>query len=309
MVHQWPKQHFYPRRDDTPTNAARMLAALTLLEDIACIESFLTGVTAAGVYAKADNAAILGALALLPRKAGIALIERIVGATGTTAYVACADLLARAADAAPEHAANLRASAATLVQALPAEAKRSEFWETPKTAADPSLVVDVLTALPAIDAPLADRAVSHILAFPKVYDPDIVLVPAARSLRDLGKTSPAAGRLHAACLAHLQARIAEPLAPPADWRRPSTVGCNCVHCAELSRFLADPGRGTWILRAAQAHRSHVEDTIRKAHCDVDTTTERRGSPHSLICAKNQASYERRAKQRVEDIANLGVLSR
>ena len=32
------------------------------------------------------------------------------------------------------------------------------------------------------------------------------------------------------------------------------------------------------------------------------TTERRGSPHRLICTKNQASYDRRQVQRTNDLA-------
>ena len=99
------------------------------------------------------------------------------------------------------------------------------------------------------------------------------------------------------------------IAPPSDWRRPSAVGCNCQHCTELGRFLSDPVRETWVFKAAQIHRNHVEESIRKARCDVDTITERRGSPHGLICTKNQASYQRRARQRVEDTANLAALSR
>ena len=39
--------------------------------------------------------------------------------------------------------------------------------------------MDLLTALTAIDAALADRAVAHVLALPKVYDPDSVLVTSA----------------------------------------------------------------------------------------------------------------------------------
>jgi predicted 2-oxoglutarate/Fe(II)-dependent dioxygenase YbiX len=307
MIAQWPGQRSYPRQNDTPTEAARMLQALTLLEDIACIEAFLTGITAAGNYAKADNAAVLSAVALLPGKAAAALIERIVRATAATTYPACADLLARAA--APDNATNLRAAAAALVDMLPAQAKRTEYWDQSRPVVDAGFVVDLQAALAAIDETLADRAAAHMLGLPKVYDADMVLVPAAKLLCTLAKASPAAGRLVAACIAHLEARITEPLAPPADWRRPSAVGCGCAYCTELSRFLADPGRGTWTFRAAQAHRSHVEDTIRQAHCDVDTVTERRGSPHSLICNKNQGSYERRARQRVEDIANLGALSR
>jgi len=309
MIDQWPKQHGYPRRDDAPTEAMRMLAALTMLEDIASIETFLTDVTAGGVYAKADNAAVLDALGLMPSQTGIGLIERIVRATGATAFAACADLLARAAAPAPQVATRLRDAAAALVDVLPAGTERAEFWEQPRRHVEAGFVVDLQTALAAIDETLADRAVTHILALPNTYDPDTVLVPAAKLMRGLVSRSVAAGRLHAACLAHLRGRIAKPLAPPADWRRPSVVGCQCEYCSELSRFLADPARGTWVLRAHQTHRSHVEGTIQTAHCDVDTATERRGSPHSLICTKNQASYERLARQRAEDIANVEVLAR
>ena len=38
------------------------------------------------------------------------------------------------------------------------------------------------------------------------------------------------------------------------------------------------------------------------------TTDRRGRPYSLVCTKNQASYERRAKQRRQDTENLARLA-
>jgi hypothetical protein len=53
----------------------------------------------------------------------------------------------------------------------------------------------------------------------------------------------------------------------------------------------------------------VEQTIRRAGPDVNTRTERKGSPHSLICTKNQASYERRVEQRKQDLADLERLGR
>jgi hypothetical protein len=56
--------------------------------------------------------------------------------------------------------------------------------------------------------------------------------------------------------------------------------------------------------AAQAERSHLESSIRHFRCDLDFTTLRRGSPHSLVCTKNQASYERRALQRKDDLEAL-----
>jgi hypothetical protein len=113
--------------------------------------------------------------------------------------------------------------------------------------------------------------------------------------------------LHAAVLEHLRTRSALPLEPPRDWTRPSEIGCTCQHCRDLSRFLADPLQPEWALRAAQQHRTHVEIEIKRARADVDFRTERKGSPHTLICRKNQASYERRVRQRKQDITDLAVL--
>ena len=116
------------------------------------------------------------------------------------------------------------------------------------------------------------------------------------------------GALYEACAAHLKARIAEPLEAPQDWTRPSRIGCKCQHCSALSNFLADPRLESWALRAAQQIRTHVETEIGRASADLDTETLRKGSPHSLIAVKNQASYKRRVAQRKQDLADLAVLT-
>ena len=314
MLAQWPTQHWYPRQDKAPSNATRMLTLLTQLDDTALIERFLTEVTAAGRYDKGDNAAILAALDRLPPRRAKALIERIVAGTATTVLGANADLLARAAAAwEPERAATLAGAATRLVEALPgdpaAHTAPPEPWQR-RSRVDSSIVADLLTGLSMIDPMLAERSVDHILAWPKTYGLDAVLIPAARTLVGTGTTQDTAAikQLQAACVAHLRTRIAEPLSPPADWRRASTLPCHCQHCAELARFLADPERQTWVLKAAEAARSHVEGSIRRAESDVDTMTDRRGRPYSLVCTKNQASYDRRAKQRKQDLKDLALLT-
>ena len=65
---------------------------------------------------------------------------------------------------------------------------------------------------------------------------------------------------------------------------------------------------TWIFKAAESDRRHVEETIRQAGSDVETTTDRRGRPYSLVCTKNQASYERRARQRTQDLKDVALLA-
>src|SRR6201996_3558012 len=245
MLAQWPTQDRYPRKDKTSSDATRMLTLLTQLDDTALIERFLTEVTAAGHYDKGNNAAILAALDCLPPCRAKALIERIVDGTAITVLGANADLLARAAAWGPGRAATLVGAATQLVKALPgdpaARTALQEPWQRPSRV-DPSIVIDLLTGLSLIDPMLAERSIDHILAWPKTYDRDAVLIPAARILvgADTTQGTAAIDRLQAACVAHLRARIAEPLSPPADWQRASTLPCRCQHCAELARFLAGP---------------------------------------------------------------------
>jgi hypothetical protein len=106
---------------------------------------------------------------------------------------------------------------------------------------------------------------------------------------------------------HLRARIAQPLEPPRDWTRASRLTCRCPRCTVLSQFLADPGRETWTFKAAEGDRQHVEGSIRANGCDLDVITERKGRPYSLVCTKNQASYDMRAQQRTADLDALARL--
>jgi hypothetical protein len=122
------------------------------------------------------------------------------------------------------------------------------------------------------------------------------------------RSDPAIEPLRAACLAHLRARIAAPLAPPADWRRASKPSCTCEHCRQLAAYLDDPAQKVWVLRAVEHVRGHVDGTIRSSNVDLDTSTDRHGRPYSLICSKNQASYERSAKQRTQDLADVAALA-
>jgi hypothetical protein len=100
-------------------------------------------------------------------------------------------------------------------------------------------VVDLFNAAAPIDAALARRAADHMLAWPKTYH------PTARSSRPSAtcwdRLRP---RIPQPCSSCAPPAIAEPLAPPADWRRPSKLVCTCMHCKELSGFLADPERKT-----------------------------------------------------------------
>ena len=120
----------------------------------------------------------------------------------------------------------------------------------------------------------------------------------------------AADPLREACLVHLRARIELPLAPPGDaMRSGDRLTCSCRDCSALRSFLADPVATTWTLKAVAAQRAHIEEWIKRARCDIDFRTERRGSPHTLVCAKNQASYQALVRQRAADPEHLAQIER
>ena len=312
MLRAWPRQvGWYPGRTEARSDAATLLTLLSQLQDTARIDTFLD-ILAAGAYSKGDNAAIVRAAGLLPPERAAALLEHLIASQAATNLSACGDLLARSVAArVTGRAADLSRAATALVEALPGDPARTpqrDPWRR-SLPVEPGFLVDLLTALGQIDAALADRAVDCILAWPQTYEPDAVLVPAV-----LGLTGPAAHqavaavqRLRTAALEHLRARIAEPLEPPRDWARASAIACPCAHCRELSRFLADPDRQSWTFKAPETGRRHVEESIQRSGCDLDLVTDRRGRPYSLVCTKNQASYDRRAQQRQRDLAHLAQL--
>ena len=311
MLGCWPR-HTNARAHEGKSAVATVLPLLVRLQDSEQIGAMLVGATAAGAYGAGDNPAIVQALKLLlPPRAG-ELLRAAVQANADLHIGGCADLLARAS-AVSAWRGVLQDAAKALLDAMPGGPARREAqadaWR--RESADAAVVHDALRALVHIDAALADRAVSHWLAWPKTYGLDTVIVPALRWLseRPAALNRPAGQRLRAAALAHLQARVALDLAPPADWQRDAQVACRCEHCQSLSRFLQNASQDVWRFKARESDRCHVEDSIRQGHLDIDCTTERKGSPHVLVCSKNQASYERRVKQRradLDDLARLGA---
>jgi len=281
---------------------------------------------ALGAYDQADNAQLVELLGRVPAARASELLAALVKGNAQVAPEACAALLARSIDQAVLDAEHLRPAAVALLAGLPgaprpnagkdngdgddaAAAEVIPQWRM----ARPSqrLVADTLRALDLIDPSLAEQALARCLSDPERYPMDAILLAAALSLADSAAPLPAgsaSARLRETVLEHLERRIAEPLQPPADWQRPAELGCRCQYCQDLSRFLASPSESTWQLKAAQAARSHVEHRIQWDQCDLDCSTNKLGRPYTLICTKNQASYERRVRQREQDLADRARLT-
>jgi predicted 2-oxoglutarate/Fe(II)-dependent dioxygenase YbiX len=312
MLETWPRQvGWYPGRREAPSDAATLLTLLTQLQDTVHIDTFLD-LLATAAFNKGDNASIVRAASLLLPERAATLLEHLIARHAATNLSACADLLAQSVAArVPGRSADLSRAATALVEALPGDPARmpqGDPWSRVRPV-EPGCLVDLFTALGQIDAVLAERSADHILAWPQTYEPDTVLVPAVLGLT--GQAAPQAvtaiQRLRTVALEHLRARIAEPLEPPRDWVRASTIACSCAHCRDLSHFLAAPDRQRWTFKAPEAARRHVEESIRRGGCDLDLATDRHGRPYSLVCTKNQASYNRRAQQREHDLAHLARL--
>jgi hypothetical protein len=159
---------------------------------------------------------------------------------------------------------------------------------------------------------LLSRLVDHALARPEKYPLTTVHMGALTALEPWLKKNvkePSDGLSHwlAACREQLEALTAQTPQPPADFRRDAEISCKCADCAELKRFLKDPAEPVHHFRAAEPRRQHLESNIRQHHIDLDLRTERRGSPYTLVCTKNQASYEAKLKKFHEDQEHLATV--
>lgn len=308
MIRTWPKHRvYYVSFSEKPSSAGRMLACLSRLDDVAHIEAFLGVMVEHGAYDGGDNPMLVDALGKLPLKQAIPWLKRFIDTYAEHSLKACANLL-RLASVAPwlgKRQAQLKSIAQPLLKRLPGDPKRkTKPVHYPfGSGINASLVSDLLAALVRIAPELAMECAEYCLAWPEKYDLDALLLPATLNLysQPALRNDPAVQFLREVCLAHLEARLAEKPTAPTDWARPAKLTCQCQDCQQLSQFLADPREQRWVFKAAEARRSHLASVARQSQSDVDMQTLRKGSPHQLVCTKNQGSYQRRLQQREVDI--------
>jgi hypothetical protein len=90
-------------------------------------------------------------------------------------------------------------------------------------------------------------------------------------------------------------------------RREARLTCDCESCRDLKRFLEDPHEREHRFRAREDRRRHLEGSVRGASCDLDLRTERQGSPYTLVCTKNSASYQAKLQTYQQDQQHLAAL--
>jgi hypothetical protein len=170
----------------------------------------------------------------------------------------------------------------------------------------------VFQAFCAVEEPaLLEQFLTHALATPEQYGLHTVLIPATQQIHQhLSKKSPGRKgyqRLLTHCLNALQALTKTPVPVPTDWAQDITLGHTCEDCTELQHFLHDPQERVHRFRVRKDRRQHLHQQIERHHCDIDHVTDRRGSPQTLVCTKNRASYERKQQQFETDTRLLAEL--
>ena len=156
------------------------------------------------------------------------------------------------------------------------------------------------------------RLVDHVLSLPKKYDITSVQMPTLLSLQPWLKhhvKQPCAALEHwvGACCERLESRTQKPPKGPANWRRKAGLSCKCADCKELSRFLEDPNEEVHRFKVRKERRRHLHNIIDKHKCDVEHVTDRSGSPQTLVCTKNAASYQRQLAAHQLDLEHLSQI--
>jgi len=78
--------------------------------------------------------------------------------------------------------------------------------------------------------------------------------------------------------------------------------------AELAAFMADPAAKTHEFRYAQDVRSTLASFIQQRFLDLDHITVNTGSPHQLVCTKNNKSHQHALALREKDETLLATLN-
>ena len=305
MIDTWPPPERLSRWSSELRLTPGMINLLVELGNEDHIGDFIERNMLPPVYDRKDNEALIGSCRVLPSSRFASLITAVIARNAEFALVACVNLLDHWVISARHKGplTSLLPSAETLVELL--TRKDPTFMNGEKT----GFIISLSMALDRIEPSLSIRSVKHMLANSGTYDLDKALIPAVLILSKSPKSeeSPSFAMLRAHTLDQLRERTTNPLEPPKDWRRASTISCKCSDCRTLGEFLDDPNRNVWNFKAAEAARNHVSMSIQSSHCDLDLTTEKKLRPYSLLCTKNSATYERLMKQRNKDLETIAQL--
>ena len=342
LVDMWPAG----RAGHNKESRTRMLGLLSGVGDKACISRFLHEVVLSH-YTGSENEDLSAAMERVgPKAAGqfllalvdahftqrpketLALLRRVGEKRGKSAGRTPKDMLREAVRSV------LRAVSVAPAVHRKARSARPQAGKSPSTASRPPRTATATGTMqpdPRMPKQLADQAVRDlfalawhwrlmseadaaagaIAALPQLATPDRAIPAALGELhgdKGLAHTNPFATLWrHAA--GSLLKRSATLQKEPRHWKIAADIDCKCDLCADLRAFCKDPAAQVARFPVRTDLRAHLHRIIEYNRLDIDHETERRGSPYTLVCTKNRASYKRRLAEYSKDVSWMRRLIR
>ncbi len=153
------------------------------------------------------------------------------------------------------------------------------------------------------------KAAGIIGEFPKAVPPDRILpamLAGSYTHGDLASTE-SYRLLWRQAVDFLVGRSSAPPSEPDDWMLDAKIPDHCELCTSLRTFCLDPEAIVFRFKVNQGCRRHLREVIDRHHLELDHVTERKGSPYTLVCTKNRASFKRRLREYTEDVQAIGLL--
>ena len=94
---------------------------------------------------------------------------------------------------------------------------------------------------------------------------------------------------------------------PDHWIIESPKSCDCELCEELKEFCRDPEATVLRISVRKDLRRHLHRVIDSNRLAMSHETERRGSPHTLVCTKNLSDHHRRLEEYRIDVSHMEAL--
>ena len=325
VIEVWEEQPGYRtyREAGRESDRGEMIALLGQLGDARLLTRFLEGVVTRH-YDGSENAALAAQVGALGAGKMGEVLTRLAQENMPKFHVACVNLLHRLTHAAerslaPADWAARRAMAAAIVAELPnlrppAPDYSSDDWQRTQKAkpADAVMLADLLDSLTTLEAPqLRSAACDAVVGNVLLFDPATLLVPALSMMRERGGepafADPEFLRLWRQAAEFLLQRSEQPPAAPTDWRQAVKLSCQCEDCRGLQSFVLDPQAQVARFRVRKDRRQHLHQQIEQHGLDLTHTTERQGSPQTLVCTKTRRTYQRQCAQHQADCASMVTL--
>lgn len=179
----------------------------------------------------------------------------------------------------------------------------------PPREVDAAVVMDLCSALRSIRADaLRTAAATAISANPGAFDPVKVVAPALTAIFAAGAALDAdESRLWTRAAEFLLARSEHPPTPPRDWKQATKFACATDDERQLQAFVNDPAAQVYRFRVKKERRQQLHRFIERLGLDMTHTTDRQGSPQTLVCTKTLRTFERQCAQHHADAGAMSAL--